>query len=413
MKISVMTITTVRHSCRSAVIFSERDAAGRYLRFVAGRDHTFRAPLVGEPQPLLRVLTLLALLVSTSGAAQQLGNSLPSLTQSPAAPANASDNTRCLKCHETISALLKKKDVHPAVEIGCLVCHLDHQAAAAKSPQGHYLLSPQPSLCSSCHDTEDKALIAAHRGQPFEKTACTACHNPHASDNPKLIAAHEHPPFAKHQCEKCHQNPQDGKVRLAAASVSELCEGCHTKFQERYEKSTIKHTFLEIDEDSCITCHQPHASGEPKLLKARVTTLCNGCHVDKPGTKKFVHEPARANCAICHDPHSSNYAEHLKADVNTLCTACHGLRPPSQNSQGERLIMPEGFPEKATKIFLDTQNKGHPYLGHPVSGPGVDPQKDKPMSCASCHTAHSGDVVQRFVGELRGNALCLSCHGKK
>jgi predicted CXXCH cytochrome family protein len=264
-----------------------------------------------------------------------------------------------------------------------------------------------------CHNTKDKALAATHHGQPFDKATCTGCHNPHGSNNPKLIASHQHPPFASRQCENCHQSPQDGKVRFVAATVNELCESCHTQFKASFASAKVKHTLLEIDDNSCINCHRPHASGETKLMKAAVTAVCTGCHLDKPGAKKFVHEPAAANCAICHDPHGSNYRVHLKADVNTLCTACHGLRPPSQNSEGERLTIPEGFAERATKIFLDSQNTGHPYLRHPVSGPGIDSQKNQLLSCISCHTPHSGNTVQRFVGELRGNALCLSCHGKR
>ena len=82
-----------------------------------------------------------------------------------------------------------------------------------------------------------------------------------------------------------------------------------------------------------------------------------------------------ADCTICHDPHSSDYPLHLKADINTLCTGCHGLRPRTQNSKGERLILPEGYPQRATKIYLDSQNKGHPYIGHPVSRCRRQPRK--------------------------------------
>jgi predicted CXXCH cytochrome family protein len=127
-----------------------------------------------------------------------------------------------------------------------------------------------------------------------------------------------------------------------------------------------------------------------------VINLCITCHTDKPGSKKFVHDPAATNYAICHDPPGSNFQVHLRADVNTLCNACHGLRPPTQNSEGERLIMPAGFPERATKIYVDSTNHGHPTL-----------------TCISCHAPHSGDTVQMLAGELRGIALCLSCHGKK
>ena len=346
----------------------------------------------------------LFLLLAAAAAAQQ----------PKAAPAAGSGNTACLRCHESVATLLKSKVVHAAVELGCDSCHVNHDVdASAKGKAGYYLVSRQPDLCTTCHSTKDAALVAAHRGQPFERANCSGCHNPHASDNAKLISGRAHPPFAERQCQKCHVEPEGGKVKFVAASVNELCEGCHTEFKARYDQSKVKHTLVEIDKNSCIDCHRPHASAQPKLLKAAVNTVCTGCHVDKPGNKKFIHEPAMANCAICHDPHSSNFHVHLKADVNTLCTACHGLHPPAQNSEGTALTVPENFRQMATKISLDSQNRGHPYIGHPVSGPGIAPQQDKTLSCVSCHTPHSGTMVQRFVGELRGNALCLSCHGKK
>jgi predicted CXXCH cytochrome family protein len=325
----------------------------------------------------------------------------------------ASKNAQCLNCHAPIAEQLKQKSVHRALEMGCESCHVDHLAGGAKNKPPHFVNAAQPALCAGCHDLKGETLVKAHEGQPLDKALCTGCHNPHSSPNAKLIAARQHLPFADRQCEKCHQAPQGGKVKLVASSISELCEGCHVQFKKRLEEAQVQHTALQLDDDSCITCHRAHASQEPALLKARAINLCITCHTDKPGNKKYVHDPAATNCAICHDPHGSNFHVHLRADVNTLCNACHSLRPPTQNSEGERLVMPAGFPERATKIYVDSTNRGHPNIGHPVSGNGIGPNKDQPLTCISCHTPHSGDTVQRFVGELRGTALCLSCHGKK
>jgi predicted CXXCH cytochrome family protein len=135
-------------------------------------------------------------------------------------------------------------------------------------------------------------MAQAHHGQPLDKALCTGCHDPHASPNAKLIAARQHRPFADRQCEKCHQALQGGKVKLAAATMSELCESCHVQFKKRFEEAQVQHAALQLDDDSCITCHRAHASHEPALLKARVINLCITCHTDKPGNKKFVHDPA-------------------------------------------------------------------------------------------------------------------------
>jgi predicted CXXCH cytochrome family protein len=356
----------------------------------------------------MRFLSLVALLLAIWAAG--------GLYSANAAPADtitgAARNDQCLSCHAPVAAQLKEKVVHRVTDMGCETCHVDH-LAGTKSQAAHFVNAAQPALCAGCHDLKSEPMAKAHHGQPLDKALCTGCHDPHGSSNAKLIAARQHLPFADRQCEKCHQAPQAGKVKLAAASVSELCESCHVQFKKRFEDAQVQHTALQLDDDSCTTCHRPHASREPSLLKARVINLCITCHTDKPGNKKFVHDPAGTDCSICHDPHGSNFEVHLRADVNTLCNACHGLRPPTQNSEGERLVMPAGFPERATKIYVDSTNHGHPNIAHPISGKGIGPKKDQPLTCISCHTPHSGDTVQRFVGELRGTALCLSCHGKK
>ena len=242
-------------------------------------------------------------------------------------------------------------------------------------------------------NTADAETItaAAKNGQ------CLRCHAPVAAQLKEKFVHRA----LEMGCEACHVDHLAGVKSNAAhfvkaASVSELCGSCHVQFKKRFEEAQVQHTSLQLDDDSCITCHRPHASTEPQLLKARVINLCITCHTDKPGNKKFVHDPAGADCSICHDPHGSNFRVHLRADVNTLCTTCHGPAPPAHNSEGERLNMPAGFLERATKIYVDSTNHGHPTL-----------------TCISCHTPHSADTVQMLAGELRGTALCLSCHGKK
>src|SRR5215469_6610423 len=110
----------------------------------------------------MKVVAIAAFLLTMQAAAQSSGEKVEA-TASATAPSGGDE--KCLKCHESISALLNRKVIHPAVDFGCTTCHIDHQAAAgAKGQARHYLTEPQPSLCSQCHDFKDKTLVAAHHG---------------------------------------------------------------------------------------------------------------------------------------------------------------------------------------------------------------------------------------------------------
>jgi len=63
------------------------------------------------------------------------------------------------------------------------------------------------------------------------------------------------------------------------------------------------------------------------------------------------------------------------------------------------------------KIGLDRSGtKGHPIVGHPVSG--RDPRnKDATLSCLSCHTPHSSALARLMPADVNPDAgLCARCH---
>ena len=59
--------------------------------------------------------------------------------------------TDCTKCHKT-SPNLKGKFVHPAVQMGCSVCHPNAHKKDTKNSFG--LASDVPQLCFNCHDSK-------------------------------------------------------------------------------------------------------------------------------------------------------------------------------------------------------------------------------------------------------------------
>lgn len=331
-----------------------------------------------------------------------------------AIPAAITQNADCLKCHEPVQEQLRKKVVHAAVEAGCETCHADHRKA--KSQIVHNLNEPQPGLCATCHDTKDKQLTAAHRGQPFDKAICTSCHDPHSSNTAKLIREQAHGPFAARQCESCHQPPEGSKVRLAAASTNALCLRCHEEFATRLVTAKVKHG-LDSNKLSCTDCHDPHATNNERHLNKPLPSLCLNCHTAVTANRQFIHEPLKTSCVFCHDAHASDYPQRLRADVNRVCLECHAAdaarrlqKTPVALFNG-RVVLPRlPFPELKLLPVRSDERKGHPLPGHPVQAPASATAPE--ISCIACHRPHAANGSEkRFVTETaKATDLCTKCH---
>ncbi len=179
----------------------------------------------------------------------------------------------CLDCHDTIEELLDDATVtHDAVTTGrsCLSCHDPHVSDVER------LLVGQPmELCLSCHNKElglDDGKIRNiaqhlkanpnHHG-PVQDKNCSACHNPHAGTVHSLLTeAYPAGPYASFS--------EDGYA---------LCFGCHdvemveeerddevTEFRNGDLNLHYVHVNREKQGTTCGTCHDVHASKNPKLI---------------------------------------------------------------------------------------------------------------------------------------------------
>lgn len=256
-------------------------------------------------------------------------------------------------------------------------------------------------------------VVYAGDHEKIGKTECTKCHG-------ELIKrAVMHAPAEG--CDACHEYTEDGAKAQVNFTIkgNELCFACHTEKQEELKKNTSKHPPVE---DDCGNCHDPHSSDHARMLKAPLGELCVTCHTERQeefDTKKFSHPPARElGCVVCHDPHSTNHKPLLKAKPNLLCLACHSLnagRAASENKEAKFMLfpgtlIPADYPDKAKKVILGSNGRGHPFLGHPVDGMPNPAKKETELACVSCHNPHAGNHVQMFQKDLKGQALCLSCH---
>ena len=221
----------------------------------------------------------------------------------------------CFECHEGVRDQLAMKNTHKPVLEDCGKCHDPHS-----SDNRFQLSSPPKQLCGSCHQELSpdvyKAIDTARvNHEPVAKGECNKCHSPHGSEVGSLLkgkginlcaTCHEdlgydiaesknlHGPVQTGSCNECHNVHGSKHSRLLVREFPEefytsykqekydLCFGCHNK-DVATKKSTTKLTnFRDGDYNlhhfhvnrakgrSCIACHDPHASIQPKHVRYEV-----------------------------------------------------------------------------------------------------------------------------------------------
>ena len=98
----------------------------------------------------------------------------------------------------------------------------------------------------------------------------------------------------------------------------------------------------------CATCHDPHQSPEPAMLREPVQDLCSSCHTLYPQPRGHNY----GDCVACHRAHGRAAPEFLDpAGVNETCRSCHPALPashpavsPLQSRQPQPAAVPETAP---------------------------------------------------------------------
>jgi len=370
------------------------------------------------------------------------------------------EGARCLKCHQELDGLIKKKRGLHAKLGGreCTSCHQDHNGrkaelsdwggtkkkldhkrtgwplkgkhAAAECGACHRaLLVQQAKLktrlkknaestflglgtqCTSCHFDE-------HRGQLGKK--CGSCHDEKSfapasgfehKESWKLRGAH-----ARIECKECHPSKADtarSKVLPPARADGyahydigkpKYCTTCHRdvhhgKFGRRCERCHDETSWRRIrGTPGDVGFHDK--TRFPLLGKHR-QAKCEGCHPRAANGSMKTKGLRFATCADCHlDAHLGQLA-----DSRVSCEPCHdvnGYYPP--------------------RYAIERHQKAR----FPLEG------AHRAVACNACHPADSAGLMSRVPkrlrrakGEVRGNELinftrfvfpdkkldrCVSCH---
>jgi predicted CXXCH cytochrome family protein len=127
-----------------------------------------------------------------------------------------------------------------------------------------------------------------------------------------------------------------------------------------------------MEDESCITCHEPHSGDSKELLRVPEPELCLECHDEAPSDEDVVHPPfAEGACSSCHDPHGTEFSVNMSLPTYLVCMDCH-----------------------AEILEQVGEQKVH-------SGDGI-------RSCENCHNGHFGSHANLLRSSVPD--LCFGCH---
>ncbi len=200
--------------------------------------------------------------------------------------------------------------------------------------------APANTGCEGCHGP-GQAHVAAHGGKAMivfselsaEQTldACLRCHGQTIARANIRRSTHTQNDIVCTNCHSIHHSP--APRFLLAKTQPELCYGCHTTARAQFAmpfKHRVNEGFMQ-----CTDCHNPHGAfdptwrmaSQPRMIEQREGNMepCLACHADKRGPFVFEHGSGRVEgCETCHQPHGSTNPRMLRRPtVMTLCLECH------------------------------------------------------------------------------------------
>ena len=270
----------------------------------------------------LGLLLLVVLLLSSCTPAKKVA-AKPEAAPAPAAPKEYVGSDTCKGCHEDqfnkfshtkMGRLFLKHPRNTLERLACEGCHgpgKAHADAGGGKGVGGMIsfakndktpVETRNAICLQCH-TKGARLFWQGSQHESRDVACTNCHKVMEDVSPKS--------------------------QLAKGTEIETCGTCHLQ-KKAQALSRISHMPLREGKMTCTSCHNPHGTLTPTLLKGNSTNeTCYSCHAEKRGPFLWTHPPVQENCANCHEPHGSNHENMLRIAKERVCQRCHQAGHPS------------------------------------------------------------------------------------
>jgi predicted CXXCH cytochrome family protein len=174
------------------------------------------------------------------------------------------EQNSCLQCHTT--GYNAADGSYKFEGVTCESCHGPYQTG---HPQVKMPITPDATLCATCHKTTSDEWRASKHGETGIQ--CQACHNPH-TQAPKADSVNA-------LCGNCHKEPGQTFTHGTHANAGLQCSNCHM-YTTPANASPVGglvatgHTFV-VGSETCIGCHKDTVHTRDKIvsLTGEVTQL--------------------------------------------------------------------------------------------------------------------------------------------
>lgn len=241
----------------------------------------------------------------------------------------------CSACHEpqakgfegTKHSKLHNIEAWKGKVVGCESCHGPGRLHVEGNGDKTKIISfkqmdPKASAerCLSCHAGKE-SHNNFRRGEHWRNNvSCNTCHTAHGPEPAAFKIG-----STTFVGDASPQNPGQAQAKQLRANEPQLCMACHNETKSQFSKP-FHHKVLE-GTMNCSDCHNAHGGFEQKQTKLAVgaDAACIKCHANKAGPFVFEHAPLKLEgCSTCHTPHGSSNPKLLKrAQIRQMCFECH------------------------------------------------------------------------------------------